>query len=202
MRARGGAAETIQPVAQLVWSEVSGGEVPDEDSRVAELDEGNLFALNRFPGQDRSETGARLNLGVSYDRIAEGWQFNGYVGRILRFSDEDQFDEATGLNGKWSDWLVSGQVGIGDALTLTNRAVFDDNIDFVAQRAAPRAGGRRRWISRRAISGSRPSRRSTATTTSTRRSSPPATSSAATGSAGSRPAGTSSTSASPAPTST
>ena len=129
-RAAGGAYEMIEPVAQLAWADVSGGDVPDEDSRVVDFDEGNLFALDRFPGHDRSETGARLNLGVGYTRLESGWEVNGYVGRVLRFDDEYQFNEATGLNGEWSDWLVSGQVAVADALTVTNRAVFDDELDF------------------------------------------------------------------------
>lgn len=128
-RVRGNVSQVIEPVAQLAWSDVSGGDVPNEDSRVVDYDEGNLVALDRFPGNDRSETGTRLNLGLSYARLAPAWQLNGYVGRILRFGDKTQFAEATGLNGTWSDWLVSGQVGIGDNLTLTNRAVFDEAFD-------------------------------------------------------------------------
>lgn len=124
------ASETLEPVLQLAWADVSGDDVPDEDSRVMDFDEGNLFALDRFPGKDRSETGARLNIGLNYSRTSENWEFNGYVGRILRFDDEYQFTESSGLNGDWSDWLVSGQVGISDTLTLTNRAVFDEDIDF------------------------------------------------------------------------
>jgi LPS-assembly protein len=120
----------IEPVAQLAWAEVSGGDVPDEDSRVVDFDEGNLFTLDRFPGHDESEVGARLNLGLSYTRLAEGWELNGYVGRVLRFDDEFQFDEATGLDGEWSDWLVSGQLGVADNVLVTNRAVFDDEFDF------------------------------------------------------------------------
>lgn len=129
VRARGGVAESLEPVAQLVWADVSGADVPDEDSRVVDFDEGNLFTLDRYPGSDQSETGTRLNLGLAYSRMSPGWEFNGYVGRIFRPEETDQFDPATGLDGEWSDWLVSGQVGMNDWLTATNRAVFDDSFD-------------------------------------------------------------------------
>jgi LPS-assembly protein len=129
VRAGGGVAETLEPVAQLVWSAVSGDDVPDEDSRVVDLDEGNLFALDRFPGSDRSETGMRVNLGVGYSRLADAWAFNSYVGRVFRFDDTMQFSRSTGLDGAWSDWLVSAQLGLGDAFTVTNRAVFDELTD-------------------------------------------------------------------------
>ena len=122
-----GTHEAIVPTVQLAWAEVHGEEVPNEDSRLAEFDEGSLFALGRFPGHDRVETGARLDFGLGYTRIdPAGWQVNAIVGRVLRFDDTEQFAESTGLNGTWSDWLVSAQVAVGDRLTLTNRAVFDD----------------------------------------------------------------------------
>jgi LPS-assembly protein len=126
----GSVSETLEPVAQLAWADVFGGDVPDEDSRVPELDEGNLIGLDRFPGKDRSETGTRLNLGMSYNRLSPDWQFDVYVGRIYRFDDRFQFSEPTGLNGKWSDWLVSGQLGLGEDFTVTNRAVFDEELEF------------------------------------------------------------------------
>jgi LPS-assembly protein len=125
----GGVYSTIVPIAQLAWADVSGDAVPNDDSRVVDFDEGNLFALDRFPGEDRSETGTRVNLGVAYTRIGQEWELNGYAGRIYRFDDLFQFDDATGLNGEWSDWLVSGQIGLGDVLRVTNRAVFDDTFD-------------------------------------------------------------------------
>ena len=46
--------------------------MPNEDSQLPEFDETNLFSLNRFPGEDRLETGLRANLGVSYTRYAPG----------------------------------------------------------------------------------------------------------------------------------
>ncbi len=129
VRTGDGFAETLEPVAQLVWSDVSGDEAPNEDSRVVDFDEGNLFSLDRYPGRDLSETGTRLNLGISYTRLESDWQLNGYIGRIYRFDDEYQFSEPTGLAGQWSDWLVSAQLGLGDAFLVTNRAVFDNSFD-------------------------------------------------------------------------
>ena len=142
VRTGDGFAETLEPVAQLVWSDVSGDEAPNEDSRVVDFDEGNLFSLDRYPGRDLSETGARLNLGISYTRLESDWQLNGYIGRIYRFDDEYQFSEPTGLAGQWSDWLVSAQLGLGDAFLVTNRAVFDNSFDVARNELRTRARGR------------------------------------------------------------
>ena len=40
----------------------------NEDGTRSELDSGNLFALSRFAGQDRIETGPRLAFGATWTR--------------------------------------------------------------------------------------------------------------------------------------
>jgi lipopolysaccharide assembly outer membrane protein LptD (OstA) len=40
--------------------------LPNEDSRTVDLEDSNLFALNRFSGYDRFEDSSRLTLGVDY----------------------------------------------------------------------------------------------------------------------------------------
>ena len=39
-------------------------DVPNEDARAIDLEDSNLFALNRFPGYDRVEDGARITWGI------------------------------------------------------------------------------------------------------------------------------------------
>ena len=50
-----GARHLMEPIVELAWAESSGDPTPNEDSTVVEFDEGNLFALSRFPGRDRRE---------------------------------------------------------------------------------------------------------------------------------------------------
>jgi LPS-assembly protein len=126
-----GTTDVIEPVAQLVWSPRDQKRVPNEDSRVVEFDEGNLFSLNRFPGEDAREEGLRLNLGLSWTRAsASGWTASVLAGRILRDTDPGQFTTGSGLAGKRSDWLVAATVDLPGGLTFTNRALFDDDLDF------------------------------------------------------------------------
>jgi LPS-assembly protein len=40
--------------------------LPNEDSRTVDLEDSNLFALNRFSGYDRFEDSSRLTVGVNY----------------------------------------------------------------------------------------------------------------------------------------
>ena len=88
----------IEPVAQLVWSETYGSDVPNEDSALVEFDEGNLLSLGRFPGHDRTETGLRAALGLNWSRYAPGgWSLGATVGRVFRAEANPDFTGASGL---------------------------------------------------------------------------------------------------------
>ncbi|MTH79500.1 LPS-assembly protein LptD [Paracoccus aestuariivivens] len=128
-----GVTHIIEPVAQLVWSpkREAEDEVPNEDSRLIEFDEGNLFSLNRFPGWDAHESGLRANLGVSWTRIDPmGWQIGMTAGRVLRTEPDPAFNDSGPLGGKSSDWLLSASYSGTNGLALVNRALFDDSFSL------------------------------------------------------------------------
>lgn len=129
-RERSGAVQTLEPVVQVLWSEDTGADVPNEDSTFTEFDEGNLFSLNRFPGSDAYERGLRTNIGLSWTRTAANGNRVGLTfGRIIRGKDLAQFAPGSGLNGASSDWLASVQYE-SRGFAVRNRALFDDNFDF------------------------------------------------------------------------
>jgi len=129
--APGGATQVLEPVVQLVWSNLDTGGVPNEDSLSVAFDEGNLFSLSRFAGNDVYEQGLRANLGLSWTRQdPAGWSLGVTVGRIFRTNDLGQFSDGSGLAGGGSDWLAALQLSMSDQLKLTNRAVFDGSFDF------------------------------------------------------------------------
>ncbi len=125
-----GARHLIEPTIQLAWADTSGDIVPNEDSTIVEFDEGNLFALSRFPGTDAREQGFRANLGATWTRFdPEGWSFGVTAGRVLRFSDKTQFGTDTGLSGGISDWLLAGNLRIENRIHVLSRILFEDNLD-------------------------------------------------------------------------
>jgi LPS-assembly protein len=127
----GGARHLLEPVVQIAWSRSYGGTPPNEDSTIIEFDEGNLFADTRYPGVDVYEQGLRANIGVNWTRSMPGGPVLGVTaGRILRFSDEDQFPEGTGLDGSPSDWLAAIRLRMSDDFWITSRSLFDDSFDF------------------------------------------------------------------------
>jgi LPS-assembly protein len=141
---QGGATHVIEPVAQLIWASDPASDIPNEDSVLVEFDEGNLFALNRFPGADAVEQGPRANLGITWTRHdPAGWSVGATLGRVFRQDDPGLFGPGSGLDGKTSDWLAALNVDIAGGLALTARAVLDDDLDLTKGEARIVYNGKR-----------------------------------------------------------
>ncbi len=132
VRYGGRAAHVVEPIAQVVYSHAFGDtDMPNEDSRLPEFDETNLFSLNRFPGRDRYETGLRANLGMGYTRYdPAGWSLGFTIGRVVRADPEDDFSDGSGLAGRWSDYVAGVSVDTVAGLRVSNRALFDNDFTF------------------------------------------------------------------------
>jgi LPS-assembly protein len=138
-----GVAHVIEPMVQVAQGPRSLRRVPNEDSVLVEFDEGNLFALNRFPGTDRREIGLRANVGVSYTRHdPAGWSMGATVGRVFRRADVNAFTDGTGLDGSRSDWLAAVHLNMGEGIRLANRTLIDDRWQCNPERDADRLGRR------------------------------------------------------------
>lgn len=132
MAISGGATHMIEPVAQLLYSpENDDDDIPNEDSRLIEFDEGNLFSTDRFPGYDARETGLRANLGLGWTRIdPTGWSIGVTGGRVFRADPDNAFPEGSPLSGTRSDWLLAAHYDSGTGLAIANRAIFDDSFSI------------------------------------------------------------------------
>lgn len=125
----GGVAHVIEPVVQIAWSDSSGTRLPNEDSRLVEFDEANLFDLNRFPGADDFERGKRLNIGITHTRVdPSGWTLSSALGRVLRDADPGQFSASSGLDGTSSDWLAAVHIALPDGFGLGHRMLLDNGL--------------------------------------------------------------------------
>ena len=126
-----GGTSVLEPVAQILWTDPDFDAAPNEDSTRVAFDEGNLFALSRFPGGDEIERGLRANLGVTWTRYAVGGsEARLTFGRIVRDEDRDQFVDGSGLNGEVSDWLASGSISLASGTEVQARVLTDDEFDL------------------------------------------------------------------------
>lgn len=133
MRAHEGGLDMIEPVAELVLSRAhrTGPNLPNEDSQAMEFDAANLFALNRFPGNDRLEEGWRLNLGVHSSHFnAKGWNFDLTLGQVLRAKSTNGYPSNTGLNNIRSNLVAAAVFDLPPYLTLSNQTLFDRQFNF------------------------------------------------------------------------
>ena len=100
--------------------------IPNEDSRSVELEDDNLFALNRFPGQDRVEDGVRVTYGMDWRLDRPRWTVNATVGQSYRTTASAvAFPDGTGLFNQVSDIVGRTELRYRDFLKLTHRYRLD-----------------------------------------------------------------------------
>lgn len=124
-RHAGSISDLLQPILSFGATGAWGDDPPDEDSRLAELDGGNLHALRRLPGEDRLEEGARLSYGLAWTREAGGYAATAVIGRILRDLPLSASD-ASGLSGVTSATLAEARLDLADGFALTARSLLED----------------------------------------------------------------------------
>ena len=125
-----GGTQILTPRVQLVASpSIRNLDIPNEDARAIDLEDSNLFALNRFPGYDRVEDGARITYGADWQANFPGWRINTTIGQSYRLTDEALFPDGTGLNEQWSDFVGRTEVRYQDFVKFTHRFRLDkDNL--------------------------------------------------------------------------
>ena len=126
-----GGTQVLTPRVQLVATpKIRNLAVPNEDARAIDLEDSNLFALNRFPGYDRIEDGVRFTYGFDWQLDRPGWRIKTTVGQSYRLSDKPGLlPTGTGLDSRFSDVVGRTEVHFRDFLKLTHRYRLDkDNL--------------------------------------------------------------------------
>jgi len=126
-----GGTQTLTPRVQIVATpQLKNLDIPNEDSRAFDLEDSNLFAINRFSGYDRFEDGARITYGVEWNYSRPGFNINSMIGQSYRLSDKPSlFPDGTGLTDRTSDIVGRTTVAYKDFLRLTHRFRLDkDNL--------------------------------------------------------------------------
>ncbi|MGE5952577.1 MAG: LPS-assembly protein LptD [Qipengyuania vulgaris] len=126
-----GAEQVFTPRVQFVVTpEIKNLAIPNEDARAIDLEDSNLFALNRFPGYDRIEDGARVTYGFDWKLRRPGMEIFTTLGQSYRLdNDRDILPDGTGLSEKVSDFVGRTEVRYRDFLKLAHRYRLDkDNL--------------------------------------------------------------------------
>lgn len=122
-------------------------DIPNEDARSVDLEDSNLFALNRFPGYDRWEDGARVTYGADWAFDLPRIAFRTTVGQSYRLNRQSSiFPEGTGLSDRLSDIVGRTTIKFGRKLNLIHRFRLDkDNAAVRRNELDAVFGGRRTY---------------------------------------------------------
>lgn len=122
-----GGTQKITPRVQLAASPRTRNlSIPNEDARSVDLEDSNLFALNRFPGYDRWEDGARVTYGVEWGMQLPDFTVDAVIGQSYRLSRKPTIlPDGTGLSERFSDIVGRTTVRYRDFVSLTHRFRID-----------------------------------------------------------------------------
>ena len=123
--------QRLAPRIQLVLTPPTENlDIPNEDARAVDLEDSNLFALNRFPGHDRWEDSSRITYGLDWSLDRPNLAITTTVGQSLRFrQNRNLFPEGTGLVERLSDVVGRTRVRYGRLIDVTHRFRIDkDNL--------------------------------------------------------------------------
>ena len=120
-------SQRLTPRLQIVASPPTENlDIPNEDARSVDLEDSNLFALNRFPGYDRWEDGARVTYGVDWAVDLPGVAVRTTVGQSYRLDQKPTLlPPGTGLSDRFSDFVGRTTVKVGHLVSLTHRFRID-----------------------------------------------------------------------------
>lgn len=101
--------QVIEPIAQIVLapSVPLSKKISNEDSQNFEFDDTNLFAINRFSGYDRWDSGSRFVYGLRSAYYGDdGTSFSVFFGESYEFNDVNEvYDEGSGVGQARSDFV-------------------------------------------------------------------------------------------------
>lgn len=144
-----GGTQVLTPRVQFVASPpIRNLDIPNEDSRAIELEDSNLFALNRFPGYDRVEDGARVTYGFDWQWEKPSWRVSTTIGQSYRLSDKPTlFPGGTGLAERFSDFVGRTEIRYKDLVQLTHRFRLDkDTLAVRRNEIDATVGSRRTYV--------------------------------------------------------
>jgi LPS-assembly protein len=144
-----GGIQQIVPRVQLVAEpKIKNLDIPDEDSRAVDLEDSNLFALNRFSGYDRWEDSSRVTYGAEWNYTRPKLDVRAIVGQSYRLSTEPTIlPPGTGLSDRFSDYVGRVSVRYGSLIEITERFRLDkDNLSVRRNEVDATVGSKNTYV--------------------------------------------------------
>ncbi len=116
--------QLFEPTASLVVApnNVNPDKIANEDSQEFEFDETSLFRRSRFTGEDRAEGGTHVDYGMQWGIFNNvGGKATAFLGQSYRLHKDNTFNENSGLENKFSDFVAKVEVSPNSYLDLLYR---------------------------------------------------------------------------------
>lgn len=126
-----GGVQRIAPRVQIVASpHLANLSLPNEDARAVDLEDSNLFALNRFAGYDRFEDSSRITYGMEYGLDLPNFSLSAIIGQSYRLDRQESIlPDGTGLSDRTSDIVGRTTLRYKNFVSLIHRYRLDkDNL--------------------------------------------------------------------------
>ena len=122
-----GGVQRIAPRIQIVAApHLANLSLPNEDARAVDLEDSNLFALNRFSGYDRFEDSSRIVYGLEYGLELPNFSLDSIIGQSYRIDRRESIlPDGTGLSDRTSDIVGRTTIRYKDFLSFTHRFRLD-----------------------------------------------------------------------------
>ena len=122
-----GGTQRLTPRLQFVASpKIANLDIPNEDARAVDLEDSNLFALNRFSGYDRWEDSSRVTYGAQWALTLPKTTIDSVVGQSYRLNERPSIlPPGTGLSDRFSDVVGRTEVRYDDLVSLIARYRLD-----------------------------------------------------------------------------
>nr|WP_286207785.1 LPS assembly protein LptD [Hephaestia sp. MAHUQ-44] len=144
-----GGTQRLTPRVQVVAApHIANLDLPNEDARAVDLEDSNLFALNRFAGYDRFEDSTRFTYGLDYTLSLPGISIDTNIGQSYRLTSRPSlFPDGTGLNDRFSDYVGRTEIRYREFVSLVHRFRIDkDNFAFRRNEIDATIGSRRTYV--------------------------------------------------------
>jgi LPS-assembly protein len=129
----GGFQRLVPRVQVVLTPHTPNFDIPNEDARSIDLEDSNLFALNRFPGYDRWEDASRVTYGLDWSLERPKLSITSTIGQSYRIARRGIFPEGTGLTDRWSDIVGRTRIRYGRYIDITQRFRIDKD-NFAVRR--------------------------------------------------------------------
>ena len=121
--------QILEPIVQLIGAPNAGSflrrNIPNEDGLDFEFTDANLFSINRFPGVDRFEGGARANVGLHANWMMGATNIDALVGQSYKEHVDKSTPLLSGLNHHVSDIVARTTITPVSWFDLTARTRVD-----------------------------------------------------------------------------